>query len=141
MKYLKDVSKKELLLIAGIIWIFAGTMVMKVGVESYSMIRTKVLYYVPIMIIVFVVFYFEIFRKLVKKNIYRIDHMDRKERQILNFMDKKSYIIMALMMSMGMFIRKEFHLPMLFFFTFYTGLGGALFTAGVSYFCKMNSEV
>lgn len=141
MEKSKKVTKKQLLLLAGILWIFAGIMVMKVGIESYSKIRTNIVYFFPIIMLVFIVFYFKIFRKLVIKNFKRISELEEKDRKIMNFLDKKSYIIMFCMMSGGMFIRKELHLPMLFFFTFYTGLGEALFAAGVSYFCKMNSEV
>lgn len=140
MKYIKDVSRKELLLIAGIVWILAGSMVMNVGIESYFKIETRILYFIPIMVIVFISFYFEVFRKLVSKNFKRIDGLKEKDRKIISFMDGKSYIIMAVMMSSGIFIRKKFHLPMLFFFTFYTGLGAALFAAGVSYICKMKYE-
>lgn len=140
MKYIKHVSRKELLLIAGIVWILAGSMVMKVGIESYFKIETKIIYFIPIMVIVFISFYFEVFRKLVNKNFKRIDGLEEKDRKIISFMDRKSYIIMAVMMSSGIFIRKELHLPMIFFFTFYTGLGAALFAAGVSYICKMKYE-
>lgn len=141
MEKSKKVTKKQFLLLAGILWIFAGTMVMKVGIESYSKIRTNIVYFFPIIILVFIVFYFKIFRKLVIKNLKRIGDLEEKDRKIMNFLDKKSYIIMACMMSGGMFIRKEFNLPMVFFFSFYTGLGAALFSAGVSYFCKMKREV
>ena len=113
---------------------------MKVGIESYFKIETEIVYFIPIILIVFISFYFEVFRKLVNKNFKRIDGLEEKDRKIISFMDRKSYIIMAVMMSSGIFIRKEFHLPMLFFFTFYTGLGAALFAAGVSYICKMKYE-
>ena len=73
MKYIKDVSRRELLLIAGIVWILAGIMVMKVGIESYFKIETEIVYFIPIILIVFISFYFEVFRKLVNKNFKRID--------------------------------------------------------------------
>ena len=141
MKSKMSVTKKELLIMAGILWVFAGSMVMKVGIESYFNLNVHALYYTPIIIGVFLLFYFEVFSKLVSKNFKRIGGLKDEERKIYSFMDKKSYLIMAVMMTSGILIRKELHLPMLFFFTFYTGLGAALFTAGVSEVCKIRLEV
>ena len=118
MKIKTSVTKKELLIMAGILWIFAGSMVMKIGIESYFRLNIRALYYTPIIIGVFLLFYFEVFSKLVNKNFKRIGRLKDDERKIYSFMDKKSYLIMAIMMTSGILIRRELHLPMLFFFTF-----------------------
>lgn len=141
MKIKTSVTKKDLLIMAGILWIFAGSMVMKIGIESYFRLNIRALYYTPIIIGVFLLFYFEVFSKLVNKNFKRIGRLKDEERKIYSFMDKKSYLIMAIMMTSGILIRRELHLPMIFFFTFYTGLGAALFTAGVSEVRKIRLEV
>lgn len=141
MKFKNTFDKKELLEIAGLVWIFAGFMVMKVGIEAYFKLKANALFYIPIIILVFCIFYFAIFRKLVKKNFKRIADLEKERRKFLNFMDKRSYLTMAIMMSSGILIRKLLHLPDLFFFTLYTGIGAALFVAGVSEVVKTRLEI
>ena len=58
MKSNMKITKKELLIMAGLLWIFAGSMVMKIGIESYFKLNTHALYYTPIIIGVFLLFYF-----------------------------------------------------------------------------------
>ena len=72
-----------------------------------------------------------------RKNRVRIGMMDEAAIRPWSFFDKKSYLIMAFMMTFGILLRKSALLPTLFFAVFYTGLGAALFAAGVKYFCQL----
>ncbi len=61
--------------------------------------------------------------------------MNYKEayRPVWNFFDVKSYIIMAVMMGGGIGFRNAGIFPDVFVAFFYTGLGCALFLAGVCF--------
>ena len=133
-------KKRQLMKLAGILWMFAGVMVSNIGIKAYSNLGSSALIYLPGNFIIFSLFFFKIFSPLVDKNRERIFSLDQNRVKIWRFLDKKSYLIMAGMMSFGIVLRKFTHLPDLFFFIFYLGLGPALFLAGVKYFYKEIKE-
>ena len=124
-------KKKYLVLLAGILWIFAGVKVVMVGCMVGGEVDIKNFWYYLIMAAVFLVFYFRIFSPMVDKNLDRISKLD--EPKLWKFLDKKSYIIMFGMMFLGMALRKFTSLPAAFFYTFYIGLGMTLLSAGIKY--------
>lgn len=125
-------KKSILILLAGVVWLFAGFMVAKIGLEAYSF-ATFPIFLTLTGIVVFLIFYLKIFLPMLIKNIKRIGQLNEHEAFFWSFMDKKSYIIMFVMMAFGMSLRKFDLFPPSFFFSFYTGLGSALFLAGLSY--------
>lgn len=133
-------TKKRLVEIAGLLWLFAGSMVTKIGIQAYGDVGKESLVYLPITGLIFGLFYFRIFSPLVEKNIHRIDSLEEGQVKVWRFLDKKNYIIMASMMSFGVILRKFSGLPALFFFIFYIGLGMALFLAGIQYFWDIRKE-
>lgn len=126
-----QMKKKYLVLLAGILWIFAGVKVVMVGCRVGGEVDIKNFWYYLIMAAVFLVFYFRIFSPMVDKNLDRISKLE--EPKLWKFLDKKSYIIMFGMMFLGMALRKFTSLPPAFFYTFYIGLGMALLSAGIKY--------
>ncbi|MET3616384.1 hypothetical protein ABID14_000004 [Peptoniphilus olsenii] len=128
--------KKVLIVIAGLLWMFTGFMVTKIGLEAYIELNANALFFIPISILIFYLFYFKIFSPLQTKNVKRIMSLQDEELKLWKFLDKKSYIIMIFMMTFGIVLRKFANLPALFLFIFYTGLGVALFAAGLKYFVE-----
>lgn len=72
-----------------------------------------------------------IFHKLTVKHTKRIREYEDDKQFFLKFFDVKSFIIMAVMMIGGILIRVLHLLPEQFIAFFYTGLGAALFLAGL----------
>lgn len=134
------VKRRTLLLIAGVVWTIAGFNILKIGVMSYSG-------YVHILnlicsSIVFLMFWFFIFNKLVVKHTTRIAGYEEEKKYFWNFFDVPSFIIMAFMITVGISIRSFNLLPNAVIAVFYTGLGLALFGAGIkfmkNYLCYAN---
>ena len=73
------------------------------------------------------------FYKMTQKHGKRIMEYAEKYRPVWNFFDLKSYIIMAIMMGGGIGLRNAGVFPDVFVAFFYTGLGCALFLAGVCF--------
>ena len=96
------IKKQNLLLLASLVWMIAGFNVLRIGIETYAEYQTVINYIVTI--IVFLLFWFMVFYKLTN---------------------------MAFMISFGIIIRSFHLLPERFIAVFYTGLGAALFMAGV----------
>lgn len=125
------VKRRTLLLIAGVVWIIAGFNILKIGVMSYTG-------YVHILnlicsSIVFLMFWVFIFNKLVVKHTTRITGYEEEKKYFWNFFDISSFIIMAFMITVGISIRSFNLLPNVIIAVFYTGLGLALFGAGIKF--------
>lgn len=123
------VKKLQLLLVASVVWLFAGFNVVKIGIDAYQN-------YVGILniflsISVFLIFWFMVFGPLVKKHTQRINEFNEEKQFFLKFFDGKSFSIMAIMIIGGIGIRKFQLLPEQFIAIFYSGLGSALFLAGI----------
>ena len=123
------VSKNTLLLIACLVWGFAGFNILKIGVNAYSNFLTPINF--TLSLAVFVIFQVFIFGKLVKKHVSRINAYKENKQFFLKFFDVKSFIIMAFMMTFGIVLRATNIAPERFIAAFYTGLGSALALAGL----------
>ena len=122
-------KKKTLLLIACAVWSLAGFNILRIGILSYPP-------YISVMnillsIVVFTVFQYFIFGRLVKKHTDRIQNYEEERHFFMKFFDVKSFIIMAIMMSGGIYLRASSLAPERFIAVFYTGLGSSLLLAGI----------
>ena len=126
-----EVPKRTLLIIAGIIWMIAGFNVVRLGILSYEL--TGIIWYLPILSVIIFILFGMMFYKMTQKHGKRIMNYEEAYRPIWNFFDIKSYIIMAVMMGGGIGLRNAGVFPDIFVAFFYTGLGCALFLAGVCF--------
>lgn len=124
-----EVPKRALLMIAGIVWMIAGFNVARLGVLSYQEIT--VCWFHPVLSVITFVLFGAMFFKMTRKHGKRINSYAEAYRPIWNFFDLKSYLIMAVMMGGGIGLRAAKVFPDVFVAFFYTGLGCALFLAGV----------
>ncbi len=124
-----EVPKYILLLIAGIVWMIAGFNVVRLGIVSYLAIEMR--WYLPVLSVVIFLLFGTMFFRMTQKHTKRIIGYEEAYRPFWNFFDLKSYIIMAVMMGGGIGLRNAGIFPDLFVAFFYTGLGCALFLAGV----------
>jgi len=127
------IPKNKLILIAGIVWCFAGAMVCRIGLPLLWELGFTQLNLYPLAGIVFLIFYFLIFSGLVVKHTKRIRERPEQKLPFWNFFDTSSYIVMAIMMGGGMWLRLAHILPNWMIAFFYSGLGIALFSCGVRF--------
>lgn len=129
-----EIPKNWLLLVAALVWMLAGFNVCRLGILSYFNIEVQWYFY----LLSFVVFslFGAMFYKISVKHIKRIINYKNKYQAIWKFFDIKGYIIMAIMMGGGISLREFKIVPDWFVAFFYTGLGFALFLAGVLFFVK-----
>lgn len=124
------VKKRALLAIAGCVWLAAGFNVARLGVLSYIELDGFSIVHILLSIVVFCVFGFMFYRMSVRHT-KRIRSYPQETRPVWNFFDLKSYLIMAFMMSGGIWLRNSGLAPDVFIAVFYTGLGCALSSAGI----------
>lgn len=124
------VRNLTLLLIAAAVWFAAGANIAHIGLEEYALGYVSALN-IALSIVVGVVFWFMAFHKLTVKHTVRIAGYGEERQLFVKFFDKRSFAIMAVMMTGGILIRSLHLLPDVFIAVFYTGLGAALALAGL----------
>lgn len=128
--YIFHVKKRTLLATAGCVWLIAGFNVARLGILSYLGLHQITAINILLSAVVFCAFGFMFF-KMALKHTRRIRNYSEIYRPIWYFFDLKSYIIMAVMMSGGIWLRYSGLVPDIFIAVFYTGLGCALTLAGI----------
>ena len=133
------IKKNQLIAVAGVVWLLAGLNVAILGVRAAIDMRdVAAIVLVAIAggaVAVFCGFH-SMFSKLVKKNSQRIYELEGECHNPFRFFDRKGYIMMAIMMSMGIGMRAAGLFPEWFIAFFYTGLGLALSLAGASFLMR-----
>lgn len=122
-------TKKYLLLLMGLVWGAAGFNILRLGLLAYVGLVKPL--YLLLSAAVFVIFQKMVFGKLVQKHTARILAYEAPKVWFWHFFDRKSFIIMAFMMTMGISLRKFSLVPIDFIAFFYTGLGASLLLAGI----------
>lgn len=129
------VSQNTLIMTAGIVWFIAGINVLAIGIKTWTEANLPCTYKLIITILVFTTFFFCIFKPLYKKYCERIRRMPSRNHP-LSFFDRKGWLIMAFMITLGICVRKFNLLSANFIAPFYTGLSIALSLTGVLFINK-----
>lgn len=125
------VRNRTLLLIACLVWLIAGINIVRIGLIAY--VGHVTILNIILSVIIFCLFWFLIFNRLVNKHTLRIASYKTEKQYFWYFFDLKSFIIMAVMMTLGITIRVMNLMPESFIAYFYTGLGTALTLAGIKF--------
>ena len=138
MKELFKTHKNNLLLIAGIVWGFAGFNILRIGVMAYAGYAS----FVNILLsgVIFVAFQIMVFGKMVRKHTTRITQYEEDRQFLFKFFDVKGFCIMAFMITFGVGLRVSGICPDVFIAVFYTGLGTALMCAGILFIVNYIKE-
>lgn len=123
------IKKEYLLLLACAVWIAAGSNIMRIGIEAYADYLNVLNIFLSV--VTFCIFQVFIFGKLVRKHTGRIISYTEEKQLFIKFFDVKSFIIMAVMMTGGIWLRVSGIAPQRFIAVFYSGLGTALLLAGI----------
>ena len=127
------VPKNNLMLIAGLVWCAAGAMVAVIGLPLEFGLAPSHLILLLLAAVIFAVFYFLVFSRLVRKHTGRIRARPEERLPLWDFFDASSWAVMAVMMGAGMALRLSHVMPDWMIAFFYSGLGVALFLCGVRF--------
>ena len=133
MKY--GVNRQFLLITAGIVWIIAGTNILRIGIVTWMNSTQDWMFKIGEATVVFLLFFVFIFRKLYYKQTRRIEEKKEDKNCPFSFLDVKSWIMMVFMIALGITIRSLHLLPDSFISVFYTGLSIALILTGILFIC------
>lgn len=125
------VSRRTLLLFAGVLWVFAGTKILALGIPAMLGSWTAPLPTIAAAIVVFALFARFVFGPLYFKHRTRIVTQEADRSNMFSFFDARGYLVMVFMMALGITLRRLGFIPPLYLGTFYVGLGGALLMGGL----------
>lgn len=133
MKLRPAVDKATLVFLAGLMWCGVGSMLI-----SYSVIwlvpltlLSQTIFSLAGVALALPIYYFG-FLRLANKNLNRLLPLAEK-RCLFSFMTWKSYLLVPVMVSMGIFLRHS-SIPKPYLSVIYSGIGLSLFLSGIRYF-------
>lgn len=125
------------MIIAGLVWLIAGVNVFAMGIGAYSNQQGWItLVLMGGTLAIFLAFHLFVFRKMVNKHTERITSYRGTKTAVVKFLDRRGYLIMAVMMGGGILLRASGFVPTWFIAFFYTGLGAALAIAGITFLIR-----
>ncbi|HUX42057.1 MAG TPA: hypothetical protein VMV83_12905 [Rectinemataceae bacterium] len=133
-RFKPGVPKRYLLLAAGLAWTTAGLilglrgMLWVIGHDSF----------VPVHFLIAVtlglVFFQLVFAKVSLKHITRIHALDIVRPSLFAFFDAKGYVMMALMISLGIFLRRSHIVASEILYNFYVFMGTPLIVSALRFY-------
>lgn len=130
------VRRNTLLLIAGLVWLFAGGNILRIGVSELAASWRWPAAALLAAALIFALFFKFVFYKMVNRHCCRIRELTEEKIPVYQFFDRKSYVIMACMITFGILLRSSHLLPPLWIGVFYTGLGTSLVGAGIFFLIR-----
>jgi hypothetical protein len=133
-KFKPAVTKRVLLFLAGIMWLFVGCMMLTLAFLWLSKFtqNTILLHSIFGIIIALIIHHFG-FLRIVNKNLKRLLPIDDK-KCIFSFMPWKSYLIIIIMIVMGKTLRSYSIIPKNYLAILYISIGLALILSSIRYF-------
>lgn len=134
------ISTRHLLLVNGLLWLAVGTRILLIGIDSYRGLENIRWWYLLLSAVVFAGFY-RMFTGVVRRYAARILSMPGLRTSILKTFSLKGYLIIAFMITLGIFLRRIPLVPDSFIAWFYCGLGSGLISAGIRFVIRWLKEL
>ena len=133
MKLRPAVDKATLVFLAGLMWCGVGAMLIRYSVMWLVplTLMSQTIFSLAGLALAFPIYYFG-FLRLANKNLNRLLPLAEK-RCLFSFMTWKSYLLVPVMVSMGIFLRHS-PIPKPYLSVIYSGIGLGLFLSGIWYF-------
>ncbi len=134
------VDKRMLIFLSGLLWVLVGTMLLSL---SYTWLKaslsTNVIPFVGAGIAAGLLIHHFGFLKIVDKNLGRLLPMEGK-KCVFSFMPWKSYILVAVMVTMGILLRRS-SIPKTYLSVLYIGIGLSLILSSIRYLRILLSQL
>ena len=121
--------------IAAAIWSIPGITIAVKGFRTYMLMNPDDLWWLMLITIAVSIFFFIIFRRVVRKYSERIASLPDSV-MIWQIFPPKGWILLAIMMGLGITMKHILDVPMSFTASFYSGLGPMLIVGGLRYVIK-----
>jgi hypothetical protein len=133
-KYKPAIPRRYLLFIAGVVWTFAGGMLLYKGISAFRLYREFIWLKILISMIGGGLFYILLFSKISLKHAWRIINLKNENPCMFAFFNIRSYIMMAVMISGGIILRKSGIISLEYLSVFYITMGIPLLLSAVRFY-------
>jgi hypothetical protein len=128
------VPKRYLLLVAGLVWTFAGAMLFARGSAWLLQHGDHLIARYAIALAGGLAFFAALFSRISLKHVARIRAMDIVRPSVFSFFDSKAYMMMALMIAGGVLMRTLGLIEPSILFTFYVCMGTPLLLSALRFY-------
>lgn len=128
------VPKRLLMFMAAIVWTFAGGMLLFKGSVFLEQTSQYSLLKIGLSIIGGALFYWFIFSRISLNHALRIVNLKQENPCLFSFFSIKSYIIMIIMISLGVFLRTSGIVPVAYLAVLYLTMGIPLFLSAFRFY-------
>jgi hypothetical protein len=128
------IPKKYLLVVAAMVWTFAGGMLM---VRGFLILKSNFRLRLPEetgSIIAGIIFYKFMFSKISLKHIKRIQSIQLERPSVFSFFNRRSYILMTIMITAGIILRLSGIIPVDYLALFYIAMGTPLLISALRFY-------
>ena len=139
-KFKPSVSKRSLLLVAGFAWTIAGGMLISRALLALWTIHHYMWMEILAGIAFGIVFYLLLFARISKKHITRITLITIDNPCFFSFFNVRSYLMMVIMITTGVVLRKLDIINREILYTFYLTMGIPLLVSAYRFFSKWNQD-
>lgn len=129
-------DRKYSYIIAAAVWGIPGINIAVKGVRAYMMIKPLTLWWLILITVAVAVFFFNIFRKVVRKYSDRIAALPDRV-WIWQVFPPRGWILLMFMMGLGITLKYAPGVPMVFTASFYSGLGPMLVVAALRFLLEL----
>lgn len=133
-KYKPAVKKRTLLCVAGFAWIIAGSILIVRALVMLVKFHHNFIPELLLGILLGTTFYVFLFTKISKKHITRISLIKADFPCFFSFFNYKSYILMIIMITTGIILRKTNVINAEYLYTFYLAMGLPLIFSAFRFF-------
>jgi hypothetical protein len=126
--------KRYLLFLAAMVWTFAGGMLLYKGIAFYISEPIYLILRCSVSIICGSLFYYFMFSKISAKHTTRIMNIQHEKPCMFSFFNVRSYILMSIMITGGILLRKSGIVPTLYLSMLYTTMGIPLFLSSLRFY-------
>ena len=128
------IPKPYLLFVAGMVWTFAGGMLLWRGISMLLQTNELLWWKITASVGMGILFYMVVFSKLSLKHVRRIIRLQSDRPFLFAFFNLKSYLLMVVMMSFGIALRMTGIVPVHYLSFFYIGMGTPLFLSAFRFY-------
>lgn len=129
-----SIPRRYLLFVAGVVWTFAGGMLLYKGISLFRMYRDFLWLKILISVIGGGLFYLLLFSKISFKHAWRIINLKHENPCLFAFFNARSYIMMAVMISSGVILRKSGVVSPEYLSVLYVTMGIPLFLSAIRFY-------
>lgn len=129
-----SVPRRWLLAIAGVFWSFAGGMLMWRGLTGLFSEAKYLIPEISLCLVCGIAFYFILFSKISRKNIRRILGLQPERPCLFSFFNVRSYILMIIMITGGILLRKSDVLNHQVLYSLYLCMGVPLMLSSLKFY-------